>query len=321
MTTHAPAFASPADVDAFGPYGPGRLDRRTDRPVYPFQDRITADGSSGYPAEPGRYHLYLAHVCPWAQRVAIIRDLAGLQDVVSLSYVDDARDSRGWAFRENWGPDPVNGFTFLAEAYEATEPGYPGHISVPALWDRHTGRVVSNDFPVIPFDLATQFAAFATAGADLYPEDLRAAIQALDEEIARDVSAAGHQVARAATQEEYEERRARVTEALDRLDARLAGSRHLFGDRLTESDVQLFVALVRYDLLTNPLAGIGEERLTDYPHLWAYARDLYRIPAFRETTDFAAFRLTTRPAYVGDGPARVTVEPRLADWDEPPARG
>ncbi len=173
MTTHAPAFAGPVDVAAFGPYGPGRLDRRTDRPVYPFQDRITADGSSGYRAEPAATTCTSPTSARGPSGWPSIRDLAGLQDVVSLSYVDDARDSRGWAFRENRGPDPVNGFTFLAEAYEATEPGYPGHISVPALWDRQTGRVVSNDFPVIPFDLATQFAAFAPTGADLYPEDLR----------------------------------------------------------------------------------------------------------------------------------------------------
>jgi hypothetical protein len=105
-------------------------------PVDRFQGRITADGSSGYRAEPDRYHLYISWGCPWAQRTAIVRKLMGLQDVVSLSYVDDRRDGRGWAFRERRGPDPVNGFRFLAEAYEITEPGYDGHVSVPVLWDR-----------------------------------------------------------------------------------------------------------------------------------------------------------------------------------------
>ncbi|TKK87610.1 glutathione S-transferase [Herbidospora galbida] len=307
MTTHAPAYAGPVDVAAHGPYGPGRLDRVSDRPVYPFQGRITADGSSGFPAEPGRYHLYLAYVCPWAQRVAIIRDLAGLQDVVSLSYVDDARDSRGWAFRENRGPDPVNGFRFLSEAYEATEPGYPGHISVPTLWDRQTGTVVSNDYPEIPIDLGTQFAG---DGLDLYPEDRRTEIIALDEEIARDLSHAAHGVGRATTQDDYEARRAAVVAALDRFDARLADRRFLFGDDLTASDVQLFVALVRYDLLTNPRNGISERRVADFPNLWRYTRDLYEIPAFRETTDFAAFRPAGPIEHPDDGVTRLAVEPR-----------
>ncbi|MEV7804070.1 glutathione S-transferase C-terminal domain-containing protein [Microbispora sp. NPDC088329] len=217
----------------------------------------------------------MSYTCPWAQRAAIVRDLAGLRDVVSLSHVDDERDVRGWAFRERRGPDPVNGFTLLAEAYEATEPGYPGHISVPVLWDRRTNRIVSNYFPDIPVDLGTQFAEWATA--DLFPEDLRDDIETLDEEIARDLSQGVHLVARASAQEDYEVLRRRVLAALDRFDARLAGRRYLFGDRLTESDVQLWVVPARYDLLHNPRAGIGERPLTAYPNLWPYARDLSQV--------------------------------------------
>src|SRR6266567_811394 len=120
-TTASPRYASPVD---FG--GSGQAFKR---PRYPFRGRITADGASGYRAEPGRYHLYISWGCPWAQRTAIVRKLKGLEDVVSLSYVDDERDARGWAFREHRGPDPVNGFTLLAEAYEATEPGFSRHVS------------------------------------------------------------------------------------------------------------------------------------------------------------------------------------------------
>ncbi|WP_259405698.1 glutathione S-transferase C-terminal domain-containing protein [Microbispora sp. H10830] len=258
MTTHAPAYASPADVAAFGPYGPGRTDRPG--PLYPFRGRITAGGSAATPPSPA------ATIC--TSRTC-------------------ARGRSGW----------------------------------PVLWDRRTNRIVSNDYPDIPVDLGTRFAEWADQGLDLYPEDLRDEIEALDEEIARDLGQGVHLVARAATQEEYERRRGEVLAALDRLDARLADRRYLFGDRLTESDVQLWVVLIRYDLLHNPLAGIGERPLTGYPHLWPYARDLYRLPAFRETTDFAAFRLTARPAFVGDGPVRIAVEPREAGWDEPHGRG
>ncbi|MGC1284645.1 MAG: glutathione S-transferase, partial [Streptosporangiaceae bacterium] len=161
-----PGYASPVDFGQYGHYGQGRgfdAGQAFQRPRYQFRGRITADGSSGYRAEPGRYHLYIAWGCPWAQRTAIVRKLKGLEDVVSLSYVDDERDGRGWAFRERRGADPVNGFTLLADAYQATEPGYDGHVSVPVLWDRETGKVVSNNFPDITIDLGTQFGAWASA--------------------------------------------------------------------------------------------------------------------------------------------------------------
>jgi glutathionyl-hydroquinone reductase len=157
-TTQQAGGASPVDFAAFGDYGDFRRKQTAKaaaqpgefvRPAYPFQGRITADGSSGYPAVPGRYHLYISWACPWAHRSAIVRRLLGLEDVISLSAVDPVRDGRGWAFREGPGYslDPVNGFALLREAYEATEPGYDGHISVPVLWDRETSRIVSNNFP------------------------------------------------------------------------------------------------------------------------------------------------------------------------------
>ena len=178
MTSTA-AVASPVDFDTYGDYmvkAPARPDGAFVRPLYRFQDRVTADGSSGYRAEPGRYHLYVSLACPWAHRAVIVRGLLGLEDVVTLSVVDPIRDGRGWAFREGQGftADPVNGFTLLREAYEATEPGYDGHVSVPVLWDRETGRIVSNNFPDITISLATEFGQWAKPGADLYPAGLRA---------------------------------------------------------------------------------------------------------------------------------------------------
>ncbi len=154
MTSTAQASgASPVDFVTFGDYGdfkpkkaqpaascPAAKPGEFVRAAYPFQGRITADGSSGYPAEPGRYHLYISWACPWAHRSAIVRELLGLQDVISLSAVDPVRDGRGWAFRagDGYGLDPVNGFALLREAYEATEPGYDGHVSVPVLWDKQS---------------------------------------------------------------------------------------------------------------------------------------------------------------------------------------
>src|SRR6266705_3616162 len=179
--------ASPVDFGAYGDYSPprppgGKQPAEFVRPAYPFRGRITADGSSGYPAEPGRYHLYISWACPWAHRTAIVRKLLGLEEVISLSAVDPVRDGRGWAFREGPGRslDPVNGFALLREAYDATEPGYEGHISVPVLWDRQTSRIVSNNFPDITIDLGTAFEEWADTSVSLYPHALRPEIDAIN---------------------------------------------------------------------------------------------------------------------------------------------
>jgi glutathione S-transferase/putative glutathione S-transferase len=319
-------FAGPVDYRTYGRYGERQgfpSGQSFVRPRYRFQGRITADGSSGFQAQPGRYHLYIAWECPWAQRSAIVRKLEGIEDVVSLSYVDHERDGRGWAFREATGPDSVNGFTFLAEAYEATEPGYDGHVSVPVLWDRRTGSIVSNNFPDITIDLGTQFGEWADADVQLYPPALRPQIDELNDEIYEAINDGGYRVAGATSAAEYERLRRRYVAAMDRLDQRLAGQRYLFGRALTESDVRLWVTLARFDRGYNRMAKISERSLPEFPSLWAYARDLYRIPAFGETTDLTVFdRFADGPphSFFNDGDWRITPPDVRPDWNEPPAR-
>ncbi|MGW9302700.1 glutathione S-transferase C-terminal domain-containing protein [Streptomyces cyaneofuscatus] len=311
-----PVFASPADIGTYGPYGPGRVAEGAEgwqRPRYPFRGRITADGSSGYRAEPGRYHLWAAWSCGWAQRVAIVRKLKGLEEVVTLSYVDDERDGRGWAFRERRGPDPVRGFRLLLEAYEATEPGYPGHISTPVLWDRRTGRIVSNHSGDITTDLCTAFDAWAAPGTDLRPEPLRSEIDELNEYLYENVNDGVYRVDGAFTQAGYESSRQRVCQVLEALDARLADRRYLLGDVVREPDVRLWPTLARFDLAYNPVAGICRGGLRAFPHLWAYARDLYRLPAFRDTSDFGAYRMSPPPERA-DGVRHIDVDPADLDW-------
>jgi glutathionyl-hydroquinone reductase len=270
-------YASDVDVEKYGEY---RINR-DDRPLYRFANRITSDGSSGFPAEPGRYHVYAGWFCPWSQRVTIEIELNGLRDAISVSYVDGERDGRGWAFRERNGPDSVNGFTLLREAYEVTEPGFDGHISVPTLWDRVTGRVVSNDFVGIGIDVATQFRQWSN-GVDTYPKALQNEIETLDGWIGPSINqgvgrASGDPVARAA-----------LLDVLSDLEQQLGSSRYLLGEFVTEADVRLWVTLVRYDAQSNVGGQIGPP-LTDYANLWAYARDLYQLPAFSVTTDFSTF--------------------------------
>ncbi|GIF63346.1 hypothetical protein Ais01nite_13810 [Asanoa ishikariensis] len=271
-------LASPADTAVYGSY---RFD--TSEPRYRFGGRIAPDGP--FPPEPGRYHVYAGWFCPWSHRVTITRALTGLTHVVSVSYVDNERDGRGWAFRESYGPDPVNGFTLLREAYEATEPGFTGLVSVPTLWDRATRQVVSNTHAAIEVDLATRF----DAEVDVFPVRLRAEIEALDDWIG---PAINHGVAAATTAGPAgTSARAALLDAFARLDERLATQPFLVGDTVTLADIRLWVTLVRYDVGPNADRAI-HPGLPEFPHLWAYARRLYTLPAFRDTTDFAAF---TRP--------------------------
>jgi putative glutathione S-transferase len=292
------SYASPVDRVTFGEY---RVVHRPDdlRPLYRFEGRITSDGSTPFHAEPGRYHLYAGWFCPWAQRTVITRSLAGLDDVVSLSYVHPERDGRGWAFREPTGVDPVNGFTLLRDAYDATEPRFDGHVSVPTLWDRARGVVVSNQYRTIGIDLATRFRHLATPVVCTYPARLAGEIEELDAWLGPAVNHG----ARAAVVDL--DARGALRRAFADLDRRLAEQRYLLGSVLTEADVRLWVTLVRFDVGPNADRRIVDG-LHEYPNLWAYARDLYAIPAFRDSTSFESF---VRPAAV------------VPEWDAPAHRG
>lgn len=324
--------ASPVDFATYGDYtgrprsAPPPSDtppaKEFVRPPYPFRGRITADGSSGWPAEPGRYHLYISWACPWAHRTAIVRELLGLQDVVGLSAVDPVRDGRGWAFREGdgIGPDPVNGFAFLSEAYEATEPGFDGHRSVPVLWDTRTGRIVSNNFPDITLDLATAFRQWADPAVDTYPEALRPEIDELNQRIYANVNNGVYRCGFAGGQEAYDAAVTGLFDTLDELDARLAGRRYLFGDAITESDVRLWVTLVRFDAVYAVHFKCTLRRIADYPNLWPYARDLYQHPAFGGTTRLDQIKRHYYTTHSQLNPHRIVPVGPALDWAAPHGR-
>src|SRR6185436_4225636 len=213
------------------------------RQQYSIRDRITADGSSGFPAVPDRYHLYVSLACPWAHRAIIVRRLLGLEQIVSMSVVDPIRDARGWAFRDGdgHGPDPVCNFEFLSEAYLRTDPAFTGRYTVPCIWDRVTGRLVTNNYPDITIDFETQFTAYHRRGApSLYPEPLRADIDAVNDLIYADINNGVYKAGFATSQQAYEDAVDALFKRLDWVEARLDLQRYLVCTQLTEADIRLF---------------------------------------------------------------------------------
>ncbi|MFW5419076.1 glutathione S-transferase C-terminal domain-containing protein [Nocardiopsis sp. CNT-189] len=306
--------AGPVDFATYGDYGDSLTRPKGDsfrRPRYRFGGRI---GSEEFPAEAGRYRLYVSYACPWAHRSLIVRALKGLEEAVSVAVVDPVRDGRGWAFREGpgHGPDTVGGFAFLRELYEETEPGYDGHVSVPVLWDTRTRRIVSNRFDEITLDLNARFDDWAARpGTDLYPAPLRAGIDEVNAHVYAAVNNGVYRCGFAPTQQAYDEAAAELFGALDGLERRLAGRRYLMGDALTEADVRLWVTLARFDTVYLTHFKTNLRRLADHPNLWGYTRDLYSLPAFRGTTDFDHIRRHYYLTHAALNPKRIVpVGPR-----------
>ncbi|AFZ67327.1 glutathione S-transferase family protein [Deinococcus peraridilitoris] len=294
------------------------------RQRYQFRGRLSADGSSGFPSQAGRYHLYVSLACPWAHRAIIVRELLGLQQAVPMTVVDPVRDERGWAFREGpgHGRDPVCDFQFLSEAYLRTDPGYTGRYTVPCLWDTVTGRLVSNNYPDLTIDFETQFTAFQRTDApDLYPEVLRPEIDAINERIYEDVNNGVYKAGFATTQEKYDEAVMALFARLDALEAHLSTQRYLVGGQLSEADIRLFTTLVRFDAVYHLHFKCNLRRLTDYPHLWGYARDLYQRPGFASTVDFDHIKRHYYLTHERLNPSRIVPRGPLLDWNAPHGRG
>jgi len=289
------------------------------RQRYTIRDRITADGSSGFLAEPGRYHLYVSLACPWAHRSIIVRRLLKLEDVISMSVVDPIRDDRGWAFRDGPGfsIDPVNGFQFLSEAYLATDPSYTGRYTVPCIWDRQTGRLVTNNYPDITIMFETEFGAYADPAVDLYPAQLRVEIDQVAALIYNDVNDGVYRCGFATTQSAYEQAFDALFSRLDWLEERLSGQRYLVGEQLTEADIRLFPTLVRFDAVYYGHFKCNLRRLVDYPNLWAYARDLYQRPGFGETVNFDHIKRHYYGTHDAINPTRIVPKGPAMDWTAP----
>jgi glutathionyl-hydroquinone reductase len=254
-----------------------------------FREWISADGSTAYPAVNQRYHLYVSLACPWASRAIILRTLKGLEEAVGMTVVDPIRDERGWAFRNGPGysEDPVNGFRFLSEAYQASDPKFDGRVTVPVLWDKETKRIVNNCEDDICLMLNTTFNAFARhPNLDLFPNDIHGEQEALSDFVYSQINNAVYQAGFATRQRAYEKACQGVFEALDQMDERLAKTRYLFGNRIVETDWRLFCTLIRFDPVYHGHFKCNLRRILDYRNLQGYLKDLYQQPGIAGTVNF-----------------------------------
>lgn len=251
-----------------------------------FRSFVTPGGENGFKAEAGRYHLYVALICPWASRTLVARKLKGLEDAISVSVVEPELGAEGWRFAE--GADGVNYARVMHEIYTRANPTYTGRATVPVLWDKKTNTIVNNESADILRMFNTGFGSLAKNGVDLYPEQLRGEIDALNAEVYGKLNNGVYRCGFASTQLAYEEAYHGVFEMLDALEQRLAaGGPYLFGDTLTEADIRLFVTLVRFDAAYHGLFKANKRRIVDYPALNAYLTRLLAIPAFRDTVNIA----------------------------------
>ncbi|HUC61674.1 MAG TPA: glutathione S-transferase family protein [Alphaproteobacteria bacterium] len=269
----------------------GRIrDGRYQRAESQFRNSVTADGSSGFAAEPGRYHLYVSLACPWAHRTLILRTLKGLEDAISLSIVDAHMGKEGWVFSEAPGaiPDRVNGASRLSEVYLKAKRDYTGRVSVPVLWDKKRATIVNNESSEIVRMFNSAFDALpgVKRELDFYPEPLRVGIDEINAFVYERVNNGVYRAGFATTQAAYEEAFDALFHALDTLEARLERQRYLVGARMTEADWRLFTTLIRFDAVYVGHFKCNLRRIADYPNLANYTRELYQVPGVASTVDF-----------------------------------
>lgn len=278
MSTHPAQF--PGEQDASGAF-----ERQEDA----FRDFVSADGSTAFPAEPGRYHLYISFACPWAHRALIVHHLKNLEEIVGVTVVDPVRDERGWAFRPGPGHslDPVEGFAFLGEAYQATDPHFRGRYSVPVLWDKVTRRIVNNSEDDLCRMFNSVLAPKLDSGLpDLFPDAFATEQSELSSRIYEDVNNGVYRAGFATSQKAYEHAVRALFVTLDMLEERLADRRYLFGAQPVETDWRLFCTLVRFDAVYHGHFKCNLRRIVDYPNLQAYLQDLHQLPGIAGTVNF-----------------------------------
>jgi glutathionyl-hydroquinone reductase len=285
-----------------------------------FRGWVTSDGSSGFAVEPGRYHLYVARACPWAHRTIIGRRLMGLEDAIGISFVDPIRDERGWKFSGDGHADSLNGWQFLSEGYDATDPSYDARVTVPVLWDTRERVIVNNESADILRMLSTAFAPLAAHPVQLYPASLADEIDELNELTFEGVNDGVYRTGFARSQAAYDEAATNLFQTLDELDLRLAEHRFLFGPEPLETDWRLFTTLVRFDAVYQVHFKCSIRKLVEYERLWPYARDLYQWPGIAETVDLDEIRAHYYRTHLRINPYGIVAALPAASFDEPHGR-
>ena len=289
------------------------------RPETSFRDFVTADGSSGFEAEEGRYHLYISWACRWAHRTAIMRKLKGLEDVVSLSATHPVMGEEGWVFSDAFGavPDFVNGASYLHEIYTEAEPNYTGRVTTPVLWDKNEATIVNNESRETMRILHTEFEDFAEKDVNFYPEDLREEIERTLDGLYEPVNNGVYRAGFATEQSAYEEAVTDLFDALDRWEGVLGVRRYLCGDRITEADWAFFTTLVRFDPVYYGHFKCNLRRIADYPNLWGYLKDLYQQPGVAETVDLEHIKRHYYVSHESINPTGIVPKGPLLNLDEP----
>jgi putative glutathione S-transferase len=293
-----------------------------------FRNWITADGSAGpsgeggFRAEVGRYHLYVSLACPWAHRTLIMRAFKGLEAMISVSVVHWLMLEKGWIFADGPGviADPIHGARFMHEVYTAAEPHYTGRVTVPALWDKVRGAIVSNESSEIIRMLNSAFDGIGATPGDFYPEALRAEIDAVNARVYDTLNNGVYKSGFATTQAAYEEAIYPLFDTLDWLEERLSKRRWLVGAIMTEADIRLFTTLIRFDAVYVGHFKTNLRRIADYPHLSAAMRDIYQTPGVAPTVNFEHIKKHYYQSHPSINPHGVVPAGPLIDLDSPPNR-
>ncbi|EAR49589.1 hypothetical protein OG2516_09133 [Oceanicola granulosus HTCC2516] len=295
-----------------------------------FRNWITADGSAGpsgeggFAAESGRYHLYVSYACPWAHRALIFRQLKGLEEHIGVSVVHPYMLEDGWTFDDDWPGatgDDLHGDRFLRETYLRADPDATTKVTVPVLWDKARGTIVSNESAEIIRMFDSAFDEI-TGNRDRYwPEELRDEIEPVNARIYDTVNNGVYKAGFATSQEAYDEAVVALFDSLDWIEARLGEGRYLMGARPTEADWRLFTTLVRFDKVYHGHFKCNRRRIVDYPNIWAYTRDLYQVPGVAGTVQFDHIVPHYHYSHESVNPHRIIpIGPEL-DFEAPHRRG
>jgi putative glutathione S-transferase len=294
-------------------YDTGSTGGRFVRKDAAFRNWVTVDGApgpsghGGFQAEAGRYHLYVSLACPWAHRALIVRALKGLEETINVSVVHWLMLENGWTFADGPGatPDIVNGARLLHQVYTTADPDYTGRVTVPVLWDRKQGTIVSNESSEIIRMLNSAFDGLGANPVDFYPAALRNQIDEINALVYDTLNNGVYKSGFATTQSAYEEAATPLFETLDWLEARLATRRFLAGETFTEADIRLFTTLIRFDAVYVGHFKCNLSRIADYPNLSAYTREIYQLPGVADTVNFEHIKRHYYESHRGINPAGI----------------